>query len=404
MAIVPITLQGNFQMVGPINPSNFTMYAFYQNSLDTYGGLDVTTPTGLALVQSIFESYLISAMPIGPGGTITSSSVIYDPLAPFDQLQVNITATGDNLAVLNPTCFYIGFLVSNSSTVCTVYGTGECPDCPTPVVPDTNPNTYTLTYSDAVEGWPSFYSFFPEWILGMNNHLYTFKSGNLYRHNTNPVRNEFYGTLYPSSILSVFNDNPLENKLYKTMNLEGDAAWNAVMVTDLEYTGFINDSWFEKKEASYFAFVRNDGNTPANLDQYALRSLNGIGRSASTSYVGTTLIVNFSISPLVEIGSIISVGDMLYFSLPPYDTPQLAGEVTNINVDYKTGKNRILVDSSIPNTVPVTTQDPYFLYIKNSIAESHGVLGHYCVFNLINTSNSKVELFAVESDVMKSYP
>jgi hypothetical protein len=44
------------------------------------------------------------------------------------------------------------------------------------------------------------------------------------------------------------------------------------------------------------------------------------------------------------------------------------------------------------------------MYIKSSVAESHGVLGHYCIFTLENNSTTKVELFAVESEVMKSYP
>lgn len=265
---------------------------------------------------------------------------------------------------------------------------------------------YTLTYSEAVEGWPSFYSYHPDWILGMNNFLYTWRNGNLYRHNTNANRNQFYGVNYPSTLTSVFNDNPLENKLYKTLNLEGDAAWDATMETDLEFTGFIQAPWFERKEASYFAFVRNSGATPANVDQYPLRSLNGIGKSSNALTVGTTLTVDFSISPLVAIGSIISIGDMFYFTLPPlYDTPQLAGQVINVIVNYPAGQNRVVVDTSIPNTVPLPpVVVPYWLYIKNSVAESHGVLGHYCVFTLTNNSPNKVELFAAESDVMKSYP
>jgi hypothetical protein len=44
------------------------------------------------------------------------------------------------------------------------------------------------------------------------------------------------------------------------------------------------------------------------------------------------------------------------------------------------------------------------MYIKNSVAESHGVLGHYCVFTLENSNTDKVELFAAESEIMKSYP
>jgi hypothetical protein len=271
---------------------------------------------------------------------------------------------------------------------------------------------YTLTYSEGVEGWPSFYSFHPDWILGMNNFLYTFKGGNLFRHNTNPTRNEFYGIKYPSTLTSVFNDSPLENKLFKTLNLEGDAAWDATMETDLEYTGFIQENWFERKEASYFAFVRNSGNAPANPDQYPLRSLNGIGNSASITGGIGTYDINFSISPLVAIGSIISIGDMLYHIIPPIaptgNTPLLTGVVTNVAVNYPAGINRITVDITIPGTVPIPIlppgQQPYFLYIKNSVAESHGVLGHYCVFELTNSSIDKVELFAVESEVMKSYP
>jgi hypothetical protein len=48
---------------------------------------------------------------------------------------------------------------------------------------------YTLTYSQQTQGWPSFYSFNPDWIIGMNNFLYTFKGGDLYKHNVNNARN-----------------------------------------------------------------------------------------------------------------------------------------------------------------------------------------------------------------------
>lgn len=263
---------------------------------------------------------------------------------------------------------------------------------------------YTLTYSDQVEGWVSFYSYEPDWMIGMNNYFYTFKGGNLYRHNVNPIRNNFYGVDYPSTIKSVFNDVPLENKLFKTMNIEGDDAWEATMVTDIQNSGYIDYTWFEKKEQSYYAFVRNEGTTPANVSEYALRSLNGIGRSINTSGPANALVVSFSINPLISIGSIVSIGDFLYYSLPPYTTPILCGKITAINQNYPAGVNNIVVDTTITGggVPPITT--PYFLYIKNAEAESHGVLGHYCVFELINNNQNKVELFAVESEVMKSYP
>jgi len=262
---------------------------------------------------------------------------------------------------------------------------------------------YTLTFSESSKGWPSFYSFIPDAMLGMNNYFYTFKGGNLYRHNTNEVHNNFYGTQYTSKIKSVFNDVPLENKLFKTMNLEGDARWSATLMTDIQTTGYIESDWFEKKEGTFYAFVRNSGEVPAEVNEYVLRSVNGIGNSNSVVIDGTTTTYNFSISPLISIGSIISVGDYLYYIEVGGTTLLLGGVVTEINIDLPNGINNLVVDTSTIGENP-TTETPFVMYIKNAVAESHGVLGHYCVFELENNDTNKVELFAAEAEVMKSFP
>lgn len=272
---------------------------------------------------------------------------------------------------------------------------------------------YTLSYSEGVAGWVSFYSYYPDWMIGMNNYFYTFKGGNIYRHNVNDSRNTFYQPWWnrvdnlnpspraftPTSLQSVFNTAALENKLFKTINLEGDAAWSAQLITDLQFSGFIQSDWFERKEASYYAFVRNN-----TIGEFALRSLNGIGNSLTVTDRGTTAAkINFSISPLISIGSIISVGDYVYFGT---NTPEFAGKVTDINVDLPLGINQLVVDNAMssPASITIPGNVNFFLYVKNSVAESHGVLGHYCTFTLSNSSTSKIELFAVESEVMKSFP
>ena len=257
---------------------------------------------------------------------------------------------------------------------------------------------YTLSYSEGVAGWVSFYSYYPDWMIGMNNYFYTFKGGNIYKHNVNENRNTFYGIFTQSSIQSVFNNAALENKLFKTINLEGDAPWAVALETDIQASGFIEQGWFDKKEQSYFAFIRNNA-----IGELALRSLNGIGRSFQVTG-GTT--IKFSINPLISLGGIISIGDLLYFFDPPSNTPLLAGKVTAISVDYPNNLNQLTITTVVPGatTVPITTQNPYFLYIKNSVAESHGVLGHYCTFTLTNDYSSKIELFAAEANVMKSFP
>jgi len=269
----------------------------------------------------------------------------------------------------------------------------------------------TLTYSPAVQGWPSFYSYNPDWMIGMNNYFYSFKGGNLYRHSSNNARNTFYeqwclqnipvlDPFSPTTLKSVINDLPLENKLFKTMDLVGDAPWDATMTTDLQYSGFIYQNWFERKEATWFAFVRNSGTTPMSAPEYPLRSVNGIGNSISVTFTATTAQINFSINPLISIGNIISVGDIVYFSASATG----AGIVTSVVQNYAAGLNYIIIDTTPTWAIVIPTQAEYFLFSKNSVAESHGVLGHYCLFELSNNYANKVELFATESELMKSFP
>jgi hypothetical protein len=272
---------------------------------------------------------------------------------------------------------------------------------PNQVTENTN---YTLTYDNGVKGFPSFYSYYADWMIGMNNYFYSFKGGNIYRHNTNPIRNRYYGVNYNSVMKSVFNDMPLENKLFKTINLEGDDSWGTILTSNLQDDGFIESDWYSKKEGSYFAFIRNDGATPATVSEYALRSLNGIGTSANIVVTGVTTTVSFPMT--MPIGNIISVGstgnddgDMLYFGNP---NPTLLGRVIEVNQNFPAGINEIVVDNTIGTVAPSTTE--YILYIKNSVVESHGILGHYGVITLTNSNTEKVELFALESEVMKSFP
>jgi hypothetical protein len=210
----------------------------------------------------------------------------------------------------------------------------------------------------------------------MNQYLYTFSGGNLYRHNTNEVRNNFYGVQYNSSIQSVFNDEPIVNKIFKTLQYEGNRAWAATLASDQQDTGFMDANYFEKKEGDFFAFVRNSGTNPADLDEYALRSLNGIGKSASQA----AGVVDFALT--TGIGSILSVGDGFYFSEPPYTDISFAGQVDSITINLPAGINQVVHDNT--GATP-TIQNPLWLGIKNQVTDA-------------------VELFVARSEVMKSYP
>ena len=264
---------------------------------------------------------------------------------------------------------------------------------------------YTLTYSpdERVMGWPSFYSYHPDWMIGMNNTFYTFYGGDIYQHNANPTRNRFYDVNYNSTVKTVFNTSPLENKLYKTIALQGTDSWSALLQTDIQLSNTVATTSFVKKEQVWFAYVRNE-DTAVGSPNYSLRSVNGIGSTNDISGPFDATLIKFPLT--VNLGGINgtpvavgNVGDMLYYGTSP---TALVGQITAVTINLQAGDNYLTVDTTAGAVPPAGTH--YFLYVKNPLAESHGVLGHYCTVELTNSLTTQVELFAAQSEVMKSYP
>jgi|TARA_R110000851_G_scaffold165248_1_gene310155 hypothetical protein len=245
----------------------------------------------------------------------------------------------------------------------------------------------TLSYSTGSKGWPSFYTYYPDYMIGMNSFFYSFKNGNLYRHNTNETRNNYYGVQGVSTIESVFNPEPtLTIKLFKTMSLESNASWTVTQLnTDLS-SGSMLSTYFEQKEGEWFSYIRsNDGAVDWNL-----RSANGLATSNDITGPATAKVINF----LTPIGSILSIGDSIYAKTNP---PEKVGEITDLTT------NSITVDASAVGAYLPQNGD-FILSYKDSVAESQGARGYYMQFTLTNGSTSAVELFSVGSDIMKSYP
>ena len=270
----------------------------------------------------------------------------------------------------------------------------------------------TVSYSDGVKGFPSFYSYHPNYMIGMNNYFYSFDKGNLYRHNSNDRRNSYYGVDYNSTITSVFNESPLENKLFKTINLESDSSWSVDFTSDIQTTGYINSTSFVKKEGAWFAYLRTEGSvagigTPIDSQQYPLRSIMGIMNSTARGGTIANPIIQFDIGANSSLASYINpqinVNDFIYWSdLTGTNELTYAGKIQSIAYSAINGIVSITIDAAGAVVIPAGTL--YFAAVKDQIAESYGILGHYGRFTLTNGDITATELFAVESDVMKSYP
>jgi len=257
---------------------------------------------------------------------------------------------------------------------------------------------YTLTYNKNVEGWTSFFSYHPEMMLGMNGAFYSFKGGELYKHNTNVNRNTFYqdwwnklgfpnNAFEPSKVTSVFNKEPLTIKNFKTIATYGNKPWDCSVITDLS-TGEIDSTYFEEKEGNWFAYIRS----LSGDDNLRLRSAQGVGSVDTVDNPGTSAtVLNFTFN----IGTIVSIGDLAYRNN--------AGTIEFIGAITAFTNTSIEINNTPPSANAVNNGD-YILYIKNSVAESYGARGYYMQFELENGSTDRVELFSVKSNVFKSYP
>jgi len=255
----------------------------------------------------------------------------------------------------------------------------------------------TISYSESVQGFPSFYSFVPQFMIGCNNYFYTFDKGNLYKHSTNSNRNNFYGTSYPSKIKTVFNSEPLVNKLFKTITLHSNDSWDVEMTSDIQNYGKINANYFEEKEGALFSYIRTETSSGARvLENLKSRAVNGIGNTeevfnGSVEYPTGTSIYNVNIGDSFLWQD--SGGEVYYW-----------GKVYNKNVSSITAPTVFIQTDSESIVPPVGVTPVFTISVKNSEAESHGILGHYGEITLTNTKSTAVELFAVVSNVMKSFP
>jgi hypothetical protein len=239
----------------------------------------------------------------------------------------------------------------------------------------------TVTYSPSSQGWTSFWSFQPEWMIGMNSTFYTFYNGNIWQHDSNQTRNNFYGVQYNSSVTSIFNQDVLAVKMYKTIAIDSTQAWDTTITTDLN-TGTISSSFYQEKEGNYYAYIRraDDG----SVDFKAI-STQGIGALSTYS----ALTFNFTF----DIGTSVSQGDKVYINRAGVDEAQ--GTVASHT-------NRSITIAAKTGAFTPTAGD-YIYIVKNSQAESYGARGYYMEVNLTNSSSTLVEIFGVSSSTFKSY-
>jgi len=237
-----------------------------------------------------------------------------------------------------------------------------------------NTNQYvTWVYSDENDGWLGRITFNPEDMCRINGKFLSFKNGEIYEHNQDNLRNTFYGVESPSKFTFNFSQEPSERKIYKTLEIEGTDAWQISAESDLD-KGFINLSDFEKQEGVYRSYLRNSND---NIDSSKI-SYQGIG---NCTYSGLVLSFSFKLDDIISIGDEIRNENL-----------QLVGTIVS-----KTSNTLTL------NAVNNISNGSFVLCVKNQSSESDGLLGYHMAVTATLTKNTKTEVYAANSEVIKSY-
>ena len=248
-----------------------------------------------------------------------------------------------------------------------------------------NKSSNTITFDEKVKGWTSFHSYTPDFMIGMNNKFYSFNGGDLYLHNSDNVpRNTFYGVQYPSRISLMVNDSPQDIKELQAVSLEGNYAWDASIeayVSNVDdYIGSsIDNSEFVKKEGIWFAYARRNESTTS----FDSKSTYGIG--VIQDIVGNIVTVNGRNQVITSGDSIVKGSDLV-----------IAGTIQDITV---VGNTTTIELSSVTGLLV----GDFIVGQKNARVEGGNLRGYTLRMDLEITQDSKVELFAVNSEVAKSY-
>jgi hypothetical protein len=233
-----------------------------------------------------------------------------------------------------------------------------------------------------MNGWTSFHSYKPEWMVSLNNKFFTFKAGELYQHHVEEyARNVYYNVFSPSKVSAIFGQSSTEIKNFKTLALYGNSTWRATLKAFRDSSSdfaistlYEND--FIKKEGVRRAYIRRNEDS----NDFSSKSTYGLGRVADI--VGNTITFTAALS------SIVSVGDDIYKGT------DLVGKIISRTPNSVTLNNVLAV---------INPAD--FLFGKKNGRIAGGALRGYALrVDMENHNQFKAELSSISTEVFKSNP
>jgi hypothetical protein len=254
----------------------------------------------------------------------------------------------------------------------------------------------TIGYDVNRKVWQSKYSFVPDIYANQDNMLYSAlynTNGNaFYRHDDNAApptnRNMFYeaSTAADSMVEVVSKVSPSRVKVYNALSYEGDSAlWdmNTGVKTDLGQTSGTITSW-SKKEGSYYSAMP--------------RAING---TSQYLFIGVAGAVSSS-SAVIPLASSVRIN-------------RLPANVIGLPVYYKDASGAFTIEGLGARTLSAYTSTSLTLIFAPSAGDATDkelyveipdsgdpMRGHWAKIKLTNSSNTKHELYCINTHVTDS--
>jgi hypothetical protein len=251
-------------------------------------------------------------------------------------------------------------------------------------------NDFTVSYDVNNSVWNTFYSYRPESIVSVDDTLFTFFAGVMYKHSDAANRATYYGNPYNAVVEVISNQNPSMVKSYESISLEGTNAW-AAEVSNTDQSTSILAADFSQRERNFYAYVPRDSS--ANTGTATITSLSGssevfvLGNVATGGVSGSTITFTTPVGdvPFPMGGSLYKVSGATLVSL-------------SLTVSSISGNKQVTASGSV---VGVNNGDT-IVVIGNGAIEGDQIRDYYAKIRLTNTSTSQVELYAVNAVFAKS--
>lgn len=168
------------------------------------------------------------------------------------------------------------FTINDPDTLIQFYATGISSLELLQVYPDNDLfEGTTLAFNEDADRWVTYYSYIPEFMNKFINGFYTFKNGQLWEHNVNETRNNFYGEQFNSKIVFYVNLNPSQVKMFHSMRQLSNKPWVVLEALIEAYYGKPNGQRsrlkkgrFRSRQANqWFADFLRDMNDPRYLSE-----------------------------------------------------------------------------------------------------------------------------------------